>query len=205
METSMTMAGDVRARVIHPPTDYRYMVRNRLRPGFWKGWLVRQLAEGFSALTGVPCMLAELSATLIKADGTRLRLGTLSYREITDTGVAFLVDDWDDDTTDITTMKFHACGTDTTAEDQTDTALIAESTTITDRATGVQTQPEDYQLRSVGTQAFTGSGAITEHGLFSVVTESSGVMWDRSVFAAINVADGDSIQWTYTCTITAGG
>lgn len=31
------------------------------------------------------------------------------------------------------------------------------------------------------------------------------VLWDRKVFAAINVVNGDSIQFTYTLTVTSGG
>jgi hypothetical protein len=31
------------------------------------------------------------------------------------------------------------------------------------------------------------------------------VMWDHKVFSAINVANGDSIQFTYTLTINSGG
>lgn len=31
------------------------------------------------------------------------------------------------------------------------------------------------------------------------------VLWDRKVFAAINVVNGDSIQFTYTCQINSGG
>jgi hypothetical protein len=31
------------------------------------------------------------------------------------------------------------------------------------------------------------------------------VLWDHKVFSAINVASGDSIQFTYTLTVTAGG
>ncbi len=31
------------------------------------------------------------------------------------------------------------------------------------------------------------------------------IMWDHKVFSAINVASGDSIQFTYTLTITSGG
>jgi len=31
------------------------------------------------------------------------------------------------------------------------------------------------------------------------------VMWDRKVFAAINVVNGDSVQFTYTLTISSGG
>ncbi|NIP93596.1 MAG: hypothetical protein GWO24_09115, partial [Akkermansiaceae bacterium] len=65
------------------------------------------------------------------------------------------------------------------------------------------TQPAYNQLQTVGTQSFTGSAAITEHGLLSVITEGSGVLWDRHTFSAINVANGDSIQWTYTATINA--
>jgi hypothetical protein len=115
------------------------------------------------------------------------------------------VDDWDDDTTDITTMNYHACGTGTTAESASQTALVTEATTITDREAGAKTQPAANQLQTVATQTFTGAGAITEHGLFSVVTESAGVMWDRSVFSAINVGNSDSIQWTYTATFSSGG
>ena len=104
--------------------------------------------------------------------GYWVNYGVVGRRVVTDTGVAFLVDDWEDDTTDITTMNFHASGTGVVAEDQTDTDLGAESTGVTDRATGTKSQPAANQLRSVGTQAFTGGAAITEHGLFSVVTES---------------------------------
>jgi hypothetical protein len=31
------------------------------------------------------------------------------------------------------------------------------------------------------------------------------VMWDHKVFSAVNVANGDSIQFTYTLTINSGG
>lgn len=31
------------------------------------------------------------------------------------------------------------------------------------------------------------------------------IMWDHKVFSAINVANGDSIQFTYTLTVTSGG
>jgi hypothetical protein len=110
----------------------------------------------------------------------------------------------DNSATDITNFNYHACGTNNTAENVTDTALGAESTTITDRATGTKTQPSANILQTVGTQSFTNSGAIVEHGIFSVVTESTGTLLDRSVFSAINVVNGDSIQWTYQLTFPAG-
>ncbi|MGE3176768.1 MAG: hypothetical protein AB7O32_04825, partial [Vicinamibacterales bacterium] len=96
------------------------------------------------------------------------------------------------------------------AEAVGDTALVTESTTILNpdstRATGTLAEGASANIfRSVGTVTFDGSGAITEHGLFSQAATGGGVLFDRSVFAAINVASGDSIQFTYDATLTAGG
>jgi len=172
------------------------------------GWLANTIAKLFSKLTGIPTITAELRAKLIKANGQIIDYGVVSYRVVTDVGVGFLVDDWDDDTTDITTMNYHGCGTTNTAENQTDTALAAESTTVLNpdntRATGTKSQPAANQLQSVGTLTFDGAAAIVEHGLFSSATVGAGVLWDRSIFSTINVASADSIQFTYTCTLTAG-
>jgi hypothetical protein len=123
--------------------------------------------------------------------------------------VAFLVDDWDNNGQDISTLNYHGCGTGTTAEAAGDTALVTESTTALNpdstRATGTRSQPTAPQYQSVGTITFDASAAITEHGLFSQAATGGGTLWDRSVFSAINVASGDSIQFTYVMTATAGG
>jgi hypothetical protein len=71
------------------------------------------------------------------------------------------------------------------------------------RGTGTQTKPANNQYRTVGTVAFNNTFAITEWGLFSAA--SSGTMWDRRTFTVINVGNGDSIQFTYTLTLTGGG
>ena len=167
--------------------------------GFWRGIL---------SATGV-FGVGRLYATVIRADGRLEHLGLLSTRLITDTGVAFLVDDWDNNGQDISTMNFHGCGTGVAAEAQTDSALGTESTTALNpdntRATGTRSQPAANQYRSVGTLTFDASAAITEHGLFSASATGSGTLWDRSVFSAINVASADSIQFTYTVTVSAGG
>ena len=129
-----------------------------------------------------------------------LDLGVLSRRVITDAGVAFLVDDWDLGTTEISNMNFHGNGTGAVAEAVGDTALGTEVET---RAAGTKSQPAANQLRTIGTIAITATRAITEHGTFSASTV--GTLWDRSVFTAINVVNGDSIQYTYTCTVNSGG
>lgn len=153
--------------------------------------------------------VGRLYASVLRANGDIEHLGLLSTKLITDAGVAFLVDDWDSSVTDLTTMNFHGCGTGTNAEAVGDTALQTESTTALNpdntRATGTRSQPTANQYRSVGTLTFDASAAITEHGIFSQAATGGGTLWDRSVFSAINVASGDSIQFTYTCTVSSGG
>jgi hypothetical protein len=68
---------------------------------------------------------------------------------------------------------------------------------------GAQSTPSAGQYRSAATINFNGSFAITEWGLFSAAAGPT--LWDRRVFAPINVANGDSIQFTYTLTCNAGG
>lgn len=205
MQNELGFSGQLTAKVNRAPrAPWSWRIRNSLRWAFLWGWFVNLLARAFSRLTGIPTITADLRARLIRTSGEVIDFGIVSLRVVTDDGVAFLVDDWDDDTTDITTMNFHACGTDNTAENATDSDLGAESTTVTDRVAGTKSQPAANQLRTIGTQSFTGAAAVVEHGIFSVITEGSGVLWDRSVITVINVGNGDSIQWTYTCTISSG-
>ncbi len=178
----------------------------RLRLGVKGAW------RGFIHASGV-IGVGRLYASVIRSTGQIEHLGLLSTKVITDTGVAFLVDDWDVNTAsatfDITTLKYHGCGTGTGAEAAGDTALGTELTTELNpdstRPTGTQSQPSANILRSVGTVTFDGSAAVTEHGLFSQAATGGGTLWDRSKFSAINVASGDSIQFTYSCTVSSGG
>jgi hypothetical protein len=211
IDSKVSVSGTLTARLIRgtirAPLSWR--LRNTLRSGFVLGWLAVLAAKTFSKLTGIPTITSELRALLIRADNTRVDYGIVSYRVVTDAGVAFLVDDWDNNGQDMTTMNYHGCGTGTNAEAVGDTALQTESTTILNpdstRATGTRSQPAANQYRTVGTPAFDGAGAITEHGILSQSATGGGTLWDRSQFSAINVASGDSIQFTYTCTINSGG
>jgi len=98
-------------------------------------------------------------------------------------------------------FKFHDSGVGTTAENVANTDM--ETTDGESRATGTQTEGTSVEYKSVGTISYTTTKAITEHGLFNA---STGVtLLDRTVFTALNVVNGDSIQFTYTLTWTAGG
>ena len=170
-------------------------------PNLWRGYWRHMVAR----LLGVGHFYGTLHARLVKADGSVVNYGLISTRVITDAGVGFLVDDWDDDTTDITTMNYHASGEDNTAENASDTGLTSEATTVTDREAGTKSQPSANVLQTVATQSFTGSASLVEHGLLSSGSEGSGTLWDRSVFSTISVENGDSVQWTYQCTVSSGG
>ena len=181
-------------------TRFFYRLRN------WRSELHMRLIEAgvfVAGMFGAMTAYGSLSATLIKADGTRIDFGVIGKRVVTDAGVANLVDDWDDGSGNIANFNFHDSGTSATGEAASDTNLIAEAGPAT-RATGSKSQPSANIIRSVGTIAYTGTLAIVEHGLFSTSNRATDLMWDRTVFSVINVASGDSIQFTYDCKFTAG-
>lgn len=130
-------------------------------------------------------------------------------RKVTDAYVALLVDELQSSQASHSTFKYHHSGTGTTAEDQTDTAL---ETPVEDaRDVGTQTEGATANIyRSVATITYTGTHAITEHGLFNgagaggppVVGDT---LMDRTVFSAINVVSGNAIEFTFEISFTAGG
>ena len=210
MDGTLSVSGSLSCKVMRAQkAPLAWKLKNSLTWRFIWGWLVTKLAHGFSKLTGIVTITSELRLKHRKVAGEWIDYGVLSYRVVTDTGVGFLVDAWDNSTTLIKDANYHGCGTGTNAENQTDSALQTESTTALNpdstRATGTRSQPAANQYRSVGTLTFDGSAAVTEHGILTQAATGGGVLWDRSVFSAINVASGDSIQFTYTCTLTAGG
>jgi hypothetical protein len=102
---------------------------------------------------------------------------------------------------DVTNFKYHDSGTGTGAEAIGDTAL--GTPTGDARVVGTQDNSVAKQYKSVATLSYTTTLAITEHGLFSAST--TGTLWDRTKFSAINVGSGDSIQFTYILSISDGG
>jgi hypothetical protein len=134
--------------------------------------------------------------------------GVVSKKVVTDAGVAFIVDAFQN-STEIENLKYHGLGTGTTAEAAGQTALVTELTTEYTgnvRATGTTTENAANIYETVATNTMdSGTPAVTEHGVFSA--SAAGTMLDRSVFSAINLvgANGDAIQSTYRFTLTSGG
>lgn len=206
----LSFKGTVNVKLIKAPkAPLSWRLKNYLRRGFIKFWLGFQVAPLVSKLFGFTIFTATLEARLVKANGDVVDYGVLSHAVVTDVGVNELVDDWDDGSGNIADFNYHGSGTGAVAPAVGDTALGAEITTGLDpdntRPTGTKSQPAANQLRSVGTASYDATAAVTEHGLFNQASTAGGILWDRSTFAAINVASGDSIQFTYTLTANSGG
>lgn len=99
-----------------------------------------------------------------------------------------------------------AVGTGTTAAAAGNTTLETE---ITDsglsRANATASRTTTTQTNDtatlVHTFSVTGTKAVTEAGVLNAA--SSGVLFARSVFAAVNVANGDTLQVTYDIAVAA--
>jgi len=137
-------------------------------------------------------LLGRLSAVLVRRDGTRVNYGVLGWRVVTTAFVNFMVDQLQTETSTWGDFKYHDSGVGVTAENAADTDI--ETTDGESRATGDQGEGASANIyKSIGTISYTTTKAITEHGLFNAST--SGTLMDRTVFSAINVVNGDSIEW----------
>lgn len=133
-------------------------------------------------------------------------LGLLGTKVVTTTGAGFIVDAFQN-LVELENMKYHGLGTGSGAEAAGDTALGTELTTEYTgnvRATGTTTEVSALVYQTVATNTLDGTpgAALREHGVFSA--SSAGVLLDRTVYGAITLVSGDSLQTDYRLTFTAG-
>lgn len=178
----------------------------RLRniPHLWRGFWRITLAR----LNRIPHFYGQLSLVVIRKDGAWADYGLASLRVVTNNGVGFIVDAFQN-LVELENMKYHGLGTGANAEAAADSALQTELTTQynpdSTRATGSTTETSANIYRTVGTNTVDATAAVTEHGILSQAATGGGVLFDRSVFSVVNLASGDSLQTTYDLTLTAGG
>lgn len=197
MESNLSMGGQMTAKLIRPQRASLGWKLSNL-PNIWRGLWRWELAR----LAKIPTMYATLHAQVTHADGSITDYGLIGTRVVTTAFVTALATYMYDGSGPVpTAFDYHASGTGTTAEANGDTAMETDSGVS--RVSGTASNPSAGVYRSVGTMSYTSTLAITEHGLFSAAT--SGTLLDRTVFSAINVVNGDSIQFTYSLTISAGG
>lgn len=202
MNGTIGTSGILRTQVIRAPgPDLAWKIANYTRPAFIKGWLAAHVAAPIARRFGLAVMYGKLEAVLRRADGSVIRYGVLDYRVVTTAFVSFVVDQLQTESSLFGDFKYHDAGVGTTAAAVGDTTI--ETTDGESRATGTQTESSATVYQSVGTVSYTTTKAVTEHGLFNDAT--TGTLMDRTVFSAINVVSGDSIQFTYSLTVAAGG
>lgn len=179
-----------------------YSLRNF--PNIWRGLEKIAIARACN----IPHFYGALWLRIYRASGKIEECGLVSLRVVTDAGVGFIVDAFQN-LTELENMKYHGFGTGTNAEAAGNTALQTELTTqyavANTRPTGSTTEASANTYRTVATLTPSASVAITEHGVFSQAATGGGVLLDRSVFSAVNLASGDSLQATYDLTFASGG
>ena len=197
-------SGNLKTMIIKGKVEapFLWKLKNRISWNYIYGLVGWWVGRGVSALFGHPVLMSELSLIHIKSNGQQVNYGIVSRRVVTTAFVNFMVDQLQAETSVWGDFKFHDSGVGTTAAVIGDTDI--ETTDGESRATGTQTEGASANIySSVGTIAYTTTKAITEHGLFSASTGAT--LMDRHVFSAVNVENGDSIQFTYELTCSAGG
>lgn len=182
------------------------------RVNAWRTANFRHLVRGVRrALAARALRLPHFYGSLYLAHirgGERLELGLASMRVVTTAGVNYITDAFQN-SVELENLKYHGIGTGTNAEASGDTALQTELTTQYNpdntRATGTTTEGASANIyRTVATNTVDATAAITEHGIFSQAATGGGTLLDRSVFSAVNMVSGDSLQTTYDYTTNAG-
>lgn len=158
--------------------------------------------KGLPSIYGVLFMRKHEAATDTWHD-----LGLASLRVVTNNGVGFIVDAFQN-LVELENMKYHGIGTGATAEAAGDSALVTELTTQLNpdstRATGTTTESAANIYQTVATNTVDATVALREHGIFSQAATGGGVLLDRSLYDAVNLVSGDSLQTDYRLTLTAG-
>jgi len=195
MNSGIGFGGAVFSRVIH-----------RLGPGVrWKVSNFPKLLRGWRIIVAtvfnIPTFYGRLYVTLRKANGQIVEYGLVSVRVVTTAFVEFMVDQLQAETSVWGDFKYHDSGVGVTGAAVGNTDI--ETTDGESRVAGTQVENAANIYESVGTIAYSTTKAITEHGLFNA--SSAGTLLDRHTFSAINVENGDSIEYTYRLSVVAGG
>jgi len=196
MQSNLVLKGHLSARVIRAPkVGIGWKLRN-LR------YMLPGLAQhAIRCLFGLSGLEGRLYVRHIAASGRVTDYGLVSCRVVTDAFVEFMVDELQAETSVWGDFKYHDSGEGVGAELPANVGLGSPWGGA--RSVGTQAEAAANIYQSVATTAYTGPFAITEHGLFSA---AAGVtLMDRHLFAAINVVNLDSIQFTYQLTCTSGG
>jgi hypothetical protein len=147
-----------------------------------------------------------LTAKLQKADGSPgFEDRLVSVEEVTSAFAKKLVDAMVGSGDIVNDFNQHKMGAGSTAETDTDTALVtaqAGAQAATGGAAATHGASSNI-YRTVGTLTAGSAYGCREHGVFNAST--GGVLLDRSVVTNIDLNTDDVVTWTYELTVNAGG
>lgn len=131
-------------------------------------------------------------------------LGLVGVKEVTTEFVEHLVDGMMDSSVAIDKFNKHAMGDGSTAETDTQSALVNQQD---GRNVGSQTHGATSNIyKSVATITAGAAYTAIEHGIFDSTGAAADVLLDRTVIGSPPVvATDDEVEWTYQLTINAGG
>jgi hypothetical protein len=180
------------------------MWRLRNQRHLWRGLLPLIVARLFHQHR----IYGALWVDAVDDTGARTAYGLASLELVTTAGVGYIVDAWQN-LAEMEAMKYHAVGTGTTDPAIGDTALGAEATTALNpdstRGAGSLTEGTAANIfRTVATNTFDASAAVSEVGLFNQQATGGGVLFDHFVFAALPFVSGDSFVSTIDVTFPPG-
>jgi hypothetical protein len=199
-----------RMRAFSPRTDMGRIVKEAFAhlPPELAGELLDQITRVVVLESSLHCVIFRKDGRVIVSPDIGMGPGVTSRKVITDAGVAYLVDAWQN-TTEMENLKYHGIGTSSAAEAANQTGLTTESTTALNpdstRATGTTTEASAAVFRTVGTNTVDATTSVQEHGIFSQAATGGGTLWDRSLTGTQSLSSGDSLQTTYDMTATSGG
>ena len=198
MNSVISMKGDLAVRKIKAKRPSIWWYITNFFPHIWSGlW-----RETVSKALGLATFMGTLRLMVLHADGTVTDYGVVSKRVVTTAFVTAVATNMYDGTAPaLTAYDYHDAGTGAVAENVSNTGLGTPWGGA--RVSGTAANPSAGVYRSTATISFNNTFAITEHGLFSAA--AAGTLCDRSVFAAVNVVNGESIQFVYDLTFSAGG
>jgi len=212
MDGSLSLVGTLTARrgiqvadrfYVRQAAHLSWKIRNTLRWSYIKGEIAWRVGRPLARALGLMTVIGELRAIRYGRDGTATDFGVLGRRVVTTGFCQLMVDQLITETSVWGDFKYHDSGEGTTNEAVGDSAM--EVTDGESRVVGTQVESTSVIYQSVGTISYTTTKIITEHGLFNDATGTTLNLMDRTEFSAINVVNGDSIQFTYSLTVTAGG
>lgn len=186
----------------------RYQRRNM--PNFHRSLADQDEFDNGGVRSNALGAIGHLWLAKVGTDGRVTDYGLVSCRVVTTAGVNFIVDAFQN-LVELENMKYHGVGTGAAAEAVGNTALTTELTTqysaSNTRPTGTLGEQSGNAnvYETTATVTVSAGVALTEHGIFSQAATGGGVLLDRSVFAAVNLASGESLQCTYDLTFPSGG